>query len=303
MMRSSSVECSMRWRIGFAGNGGIPMVKEHSTTPGRRKGVEQQRLLEDLSIAHRIQLSLLPEFCPNIPGWELCTEYQAARQVSGDFYDFIEFDNTPGQLGLVIADVADKGVPAALFGAMSRTTIRATAYGGFSPAEALSRANDLMVQSSRSDIFLTAIYALLNIHTGNMVYANAGHNRPLWLQKSTGKCCELDTTGMAMAIFEGIQLEECAIDLAPGDKVVFYTDGVTEAMDAELHEFGAERLRAIVEMHSNSNAATLLNAIVKAVTDYYGDTPQSDDLTLFVIERHLSDAGPERDNDRSGCLY
>ncbi len=279
------------------------MDGEHPTKTGSAKETEQQRLLEDLSVAHRIQLSLLPDFCPIIPGWELCTEYQAARQVSGDFYDFIEFNEAPGHLGLVIADVADKGVPAALFGAMSRTTIRATASCGYSPAEALLRANDLMMQSNRSDIFLTAFYALLNIHTGNMVYANAGHNRPLWFQKSTGKCCELVTTGMALAIFEDIQFKECAIDLAPGDKVVFYTDGVTEAMDAELQEFGGGRLQTIVETHSDSNATTLLNAIVQAVTDFCGDTPQSDDFTLFVLGHGETSEDFSAANTDSGCLY
>ena len=253
--------------------------------PDRRRATDKQKqLAEDLSVAHRIQLSLLPEFCPDVPGWDLCTEYQAAREVSGDFYDFLEFADASDQLGLVIADVTDKGIPAALFMVMSRTILRATAYGGVGPAQALMRANNLIAHSSRTDLFLTAFYGVLNTRTGQMAYANAGHNPPIWYQRSTGQCHDLTARGTVLAAFEDVELEERTISLAAGDIVAFYTDGITEAMNAAREEFGSDRLKSVIQTCSGQDASAIIAAIVDAVKAFRGDAPQSDDLTCFVIK-------------------
>jgi sigma-B regulation protein RsbU (phosphoserine phosphatase) len=249
--------------------------------------IKRQRLEEEMAVARQIQLSLLPESCPIVPGWEFAAYYAPARQVGGDFYDFFELPDTPGRWGMVIADVADKGVPAALFMSLSRSIIRTKAMtpGLVSPAQVLERANRLLLKDSRARIFLTAIYAVLDTATGRLIYTLAGHNRPFWWHAQIGDCEEVAGQGIVLGIFEGITLSEQEIDLAPGDTLVFYTDGVTEAMDANHQLFGEERLQAIIAANPQASAADLLQTIATAVRTFTADTPPSDDLTLFIVKR------------------
>jgi sigma-B regulation protein RsbU (phosphoserine phosphatase) len=247
--------------------------------------VKGQGMEKELAIGRQIQLSLLPEYCPAVAGWEFAAFYQAARQVGGDFYDFFELPGQPGRLGLLIADVMGKGVPAALFMAVSRTVIRTTALDGHSPAATLMQANELILEDSHSELFLTAFYGVLDTRSGRMVYANAGHNRPLWLQAATGKFEELAARGIVLGAMQGIELEECEIEVAPGDLLVFYTDGVTEAMDARHEVFDVERLRASVATTSHASTQQILGAVVDAVHAYTGDVPQSDDMALVAVKR------------------
>jgi sigma-B regulation protein RsbU (phosphoserine phosphatase) len=238
-----------------------------------------------MAIGRQIQLGLLPKDCPVVPGWEFAAVYQAARQVGGDFYDFPELPNQPGRLGLVIADVADKGVPAALMMALSRAMVRTAAADGRSPSAALGLANELILKHSHTDLFVSAFYATLDIHSGRLTYANAGHNRPLWLQSDSGEIQELTAQGIVLGILEDIELEEREIDVTPGDVLVFHTDGVTEAMDIAGQQFGEERLRATVAAIPNASAQQITSAVVDAVKTFTGDAPQSDDLTLLVVKR------------------
>jgi sigma-B regulation protein RsbU (phosphoserine phosphatase) len=248
--------------------------------------IKRQRLEEEMAVARQIQLSLLPEAPPIVPGWEFAAFYRPARQVGGDFYDFFELPGEPGGLGLVIADVADKGVPAALFMALSRSIIRTRAIArDLSPAEVLQRANRLIMKDSRAKLFVTACYATLNTQTGRLVYTLAGHNRPLWLRATIGECQELIGQGAVLGIFEDLELAEFEIDLAPNDLLIFYTDGVTEAMNANHQLFGEERLEAVIVANPTASAAQMLQAIVEAVYAFTGDAPQADDLTLFVVKR------------------
>jgi serine phosphatase RsbU (regulator of sigma subunit) len=260
--------------------------------------IQRQRLEEELAVGRHIQLSLLPEGKPDVPGWEFAAVYQAARQVGGDFYDFFELppaeknghapdpdrEKAP-RLGLVIADVADKGIPAALFMAMSRTMIRMTALGGRPPAWALKRANKLILKDSQTDLFLSAFYGALDTGSGRLTYANAGHNPPFWYQASTGEFAKLKPTGMVLGVLEDILLTEREITVAPGDYLVFYTDGVTEAMTLDYQEFGEERMQTALAAHANHGAEELLWAIVDAVNTFTINAPQSDDFTLFVLKR------------------
>ena len=247
--------------------------------------IQQQRLESELAVGQKIQLSLLPESCPDLPGWECAAYYQAARQVGGDFYDIFELPGKPGQVGMVIADVADKGVPAALFMAVSRTMIRAAALTSSGPAATLMQANELMLQGNRSELFVSAVYVVLDTGSGQLVYANAGHNPPLWLQAATGVLRELTAPGTVLGAFEGIKLEERAVQMAPGDQLLFFTDGVTEAMDGNDQEFGEMRLREAAAANLTGNASQVLEAVVDAVQTFTDSAPQSDDLTLFVVRR------------------
>ena len=247
--------------------------------------VKQRQAEKELAVARQIQLSLLPRSSPVVPGWEFAEFYQPAQSVGGDFYDFFELPGEPGRLGLVIADVAGKGVPAALFMALSRTMIRTAGLGGRAPAATLLRANQLILNDSQAEMFLTAFYAELDTRSGHLAYARAGHNRPLWWQAATGGLDELAADGIVLGAMESIRLEECEIDIAPGDLILLYTDGVTDAMDGAGRQFGVERLRAAVAADPTADARQVLSGVVRAVGEFTGDTSQFDDLTLVVVKR------------------
>jgi len=247
--------------------------------------VKRQRLEEELAVGRQIQRSMLPKSTPTAVGWDFAAVYQAARIVGGDFYDFCELPGKPPRLGLVIADVADKGVPAALFMALSRTVIRTTAFSGRGPAAALSRANELILKDSRSDLFLTAVYAVLETETGRLIYANAGHNRPLWYQAATNTVAELAARGIVLGAFDEITLAEERVDLAPGDVLVLYTDGVTDAVNPNGELFGEARLMQVIAGHARGPAADLLRAITAALEAFIGDGEPADDVTCVVVRR------------------
>jgi sigma-B regulation protein RsbU (phosphoserine phosphatase) len=250
-----------------------------------QESLKRQRMVQELSVARQIQLDLLPTAPPVVQGWEFAAHYRPARMVGGDFYDFFDLPGKSGEWGLVIADVADKGVPSALYMALSRTVIRTTAFTGRSPASTLMRANKLILNDSRSDLFLSGCYAKLDTSTGRLIYCNAGHNPPLWLRVDEGEFVELRTRGIILGAFADIELDERRVDVACGDLLVFYTDGVTEAVTLYEEEFGVERLREVIAAHAQGSAQEVLQAIVDAVNAFEADTPPSDDLTLVVVKR------------------
>ena len=247
--------------------------------------IERHRLEEELALGRTIQLSLLPEKSPDISGWGFAALHKSARQVSGDFYDFYDLPADEPLVGMLIADVVDKGVPAALFMALSRTVIRTMALSGRGPAEALKKANELILNDSRASMFLTAFYATLNTHTGHLVYANAGHNRPLWYHADTGKCQELHAEGSLLAVLEQLDLEQIEIQLQRGDILVLYTDGLTDALNSSGEMFGEERLWEVIENNPGKMAQEMIDHIMEAVEKYSRNTPLADDLTLIVISR------------------
>jgi sigma-B regulation protein RsbU (phosphoserine phosphatase) len=256
--------------------------------------IKRHRIEEELAVGRQIQLSMLPPGVPAVPGWEISAVYEPARQVGGDFYDFFELPGEPGRLGLVVADVSDKGVPAALFMALSRTIIRNNALRGRPPAETLIWANRFIQEDSQTDMFLTAFYAALNTNSGRLTFANAGHNRPLWWHAATGDFEELQAAGIVLGVLDDVELEEGEVEVAPGDVLVFYTDGVTEAMTRSYEEFGVARLKTAVAgavgAHLNLNAKIIVDAILDAVKSFTRDAPQSDDFTLFVVRRFPGEA-------------
>jgi sigma-B regulation protein RsbU (phosphoserine phosphatase) len=251
----------------------------------RQEEVQRQRMQEELAVGRQIQLSMLPKACPIIPGWQIVAVYQAARMVGGDFYDFFELPGPSRRVGMLVADVADKGVPAALFMALSRTVIRTTALSGRGAAAALLRANQLILNDSQSDLFLSAFYAILEPETGRLLYANAGHNRPLWYRAATDTVQELRARGIILGVFEGITIEERRIVVEPGDVLLFYTDGIPEALNAEERMMGMQRLVDVLKRNAQRSAQAISNAIVDAYNEFTGPTEQSDDVTFFVVKR------------------
>jgi sigma-B regulation protein RsbU (phosphoserine phosphatase) len=247
--------------------------------------VRMEALDRELAVGQQIQLSMLPETPPELAGWEFAVLYRPAREVGGDFYDFFDLPGGEGELGVVVGDVTGKGVPAALFMARSSTLIRSAGRRGLSPANALAQANESILKDRPSELLLTALYARVDAATGRLLYANAGHNRPMWLPALSRTVRELDGHGILMGAFDQIELEECSMELAPGDMLVLFTDGVTEAMDAEHQPFGEERLQQAVAAAAGANAQKMLEAITSAVEAHVGIAPQSDDITLVVMKR------------------
>ncbi|NJL95595.1 MAG: PP2C family protein-serine/threonine phosphatase [Anaerolineae bacterium] len=257
-----------------------------------QREIERQRLEEELAVGRRIQLSLLPAAVPQIAGWEFAAIYEAAGQVGGDLYDFFELPGDKHRLGLVIADVTGKGIPAALFMAFSRTVLRSVSMTGKNPAEVLQTTNRLIINESRSELFLTAFYATLETGSGELAYANGGHGWPLWLHASTGRCEDLAARSFVIGAVNEITLEEREVQIEPGDLLVFTTDGVTESKNVVGEMFGEERLRAVVEANMRGSADAMLRAIVEAVRAFVGEAPLDDDFTLYVVKRQAQQPDP-----------
>lgn len=241
--------------------------------------VEKGRMERELSMAREIQRGLLPESPPNVPGYELAAHWRSAREVAGDFYDFIPLSS--GGLGVLIADVSDKGAPAALFMAVARSIIRASAVNVASPAEAMGRANRLVAADAKGGMFVTAYYAVLD--ADGVTTTSAGHNPPLIYRRQTGKVERAPAGGIPLGILETAAFETHALSMAPGDVLLLYTDGITEAFDSQGREFGEARLRQVLESAANGSAGDIARAIRAAIDDHLGSAPPSDDLTLVVV--------------------
>lgn len=253
---------------------------------------ERQRLEQELEVARSIQKSFLPRACPLLPGWDVAALWRSARRVGGDFYDIILFDER--HVGFVVADVSDKGVPAALYMALSKTIIRASALEVRSPAQALRRANDLLVADSSSGMFVTVFYGVLDVRDGVFTYANAGHNRPLLARADGGEPEPLSADGMILGVMEDVALEEKQVQMAEGDVLLMYTDGLTDAINEHEEEFGADRLaRCLVEARGQP-AEALIQRIDREVAAHVGGQPQFDDYTLVAIKRTASDTDSGR---------
>ncbi|WP_343411101.1 GAF domain-containing SpoIIE family protein phosphatase [Candidatus Amarolinea dominans] len=244
---------------------------------------ERARMGEELRVAHEIQASFLPEASPSLPGYDIAHVWLAAREVAGDFFDFIPL--TARRLGLVIADVSDKGVPAALFMALARILMRVIAADRRSPARVLRRVNELLLENSRSDMFITLWYGVLDPVQHDLLFANAGHNPPLLLSAATGKIRLLRKHGLILGILPAVALEDDRVALAPGDILILYTDGVTDAINLGEESFEMTRLQDVVLAHQTQSAAAIAEAIKAAVREFVGSAPQFDDLTLIVVKR------------------
>src|SRR5215216_7059146 len=249
----------------------------------QQQAQERERIEQELRVARLIQQTLLPKHVPDLPGYQLAAYYQPAREVGDDFYDFMELDN--GHLGLVVGDVTDKGVPAALVMATTRTMLRASAQRLGSPGEVLKRVNDVIVPDIPPNMFITCLYAILDPATGRLRYANAGHDLPYRRSSSAGGAEELRATGMPLGLLPGMSYEEKEIVLERGDSVLFYSDGLVEAHDPEREMFGFPRLQGLVAGHRSGGQA-MVNFLLSELSRFTGDEwEQEDDITLVTLER------------------
>ncbi|MGD9099235.1 MAG: PP2C family protein-serine/threonine phosphatase [Anaerolineae bacterium] len=234
--------------------------------------------------AHDIQASFLPADVPRIEGWTFVASLEPACHFSGDLYDFISLPG--GRWGVLIADVADKGMPAALYMALFRILVREHAPDYVDdPAACLQAVNDQLLTETRADLFVTAFYGILDPDTGEMRFSNAGHNPPYLCRRNSAPPKALQTAGMALGIIPHIQLGDAGVRLAPGDYLVLYTDGLTEAHDQAFNEFGKARLLAEIVRWDGASVGTIHHCIRVAVREFVGDAPQFDDLTLVVMGR------------------
>lgn len=243
-----------------------------------------QRMEQELSLAARIQASFLPTALTDAPGWHLAATLEPARQTSGDYYDWGMLSN--GKLAVAVADVADKGVGAALYMALSRTILRTFVFEyPDQPAFAFNAANRRIFEDARTDMFVTTFYGLIDPASGEMTYCNAGHNPPYVLRYTGDELIPLRATGMPIGMFEDSQWTVRTITLEPGDRVVLYTDGVTEAQNFDGEFFGEARLLAAASRAMSYPVEEMQRAILAEVHKFVGTAPQADDITLLVLGR------------------
>jgi len=249
--------------------------------------VVRERLDREIQLARQIQRTFLPTRLPQIPGWEMSIQWQTAREVGGDFYDVFKLDSE--RIGLVIADVSDKGMPAALYMTVTRTLIRAFLHSISSPARVLEKVNRLLVGESQDGLYVTAFYAVLNPKTGILTYANAGHNLPLVIRGKDRTVERLSRGGMALGIRAKNKWEDQMIELSRGDSILMYTDGVTESFSLDGQAFGEERLITALQSASSNRVDALNKHLSEALSEFLGDEPLSDDLTLVILHRFLEE--------------
>ena len=240
-------------------------------------------LQRELDVASKMQKSILPTRFPKREDYEVFAHMEPARNVGGDFYDIIQLEG--GRLGLCIADVSDKGVPAALFMMSSRTLLKGASIGCENPGDVLREVNDLLRETNETEMFVTLLYGIYDPATGDFTYANGGHNEPLLVRPDGSSSLLPRTGGVILGVIPGIEFNHDTVNLAPGDTLFMYTDGVTEAMDMQAEEFGMERLSNIFAGSPPADAKEITMSVFGAVHDFAGETPQSDDITCLTLHR------------------
>ncbi|MEA2605549.1 MAG: phosphoserine phosphatase RsbU/P [Chloroflexota bacterium] len=246
--------------------------------------VERRAFDEELAIGRRIQLSLMPRRFPEIDGWEIASAYEPAREVGGDFYDVFRLRERGASIGLVVADVTGKGIPAAIMMADTRGLIHAAADHSDDPAETLQRVNRILVDERASGLFVTVAHAVLDPATGRLVLARAGHD-PIHILRADGRLEILLPPGRLIGMVADVAATSVEVDLGPGDSFVAHTDGITEARAEDGSFFGEERFRALLGGLAGVPARAIVDAVVAEVIDFRGRAEPSDDLTLLVARR------------------
>ena len=244
-----------------------------------------QRLEMELDVARKIQQVLLPQQIPPIAGFNISTFSEPAKHVGGDYHDLIKLMS--GGLGIAIGDVSGKGMPASLLMANVQASLRRYSESAYSPKEIIRRINKSLCpicQYIEEHRFITLFYGVLNPESRMLVYSNAGHNYPLVFQENGIVCQQLESTGLPCGIMEDASYDEKEIKLEAGDIVVFYTDGIIEAVNSQEEEFGEKRLRSIVSGNPQLDSASLIAHIHDELTRFVGGVPQYDDLTLMVLK-------------------
>jgi sigma-B regulation protein RsbU (phosphoserine phosphatase) len=240
------------------------------------------RMERELQMARQVQTSLIPSAAPDVPGWDMVAWWQPAREVSGDFYDFV---GDGEKLGIVLADVSDKGMPAALFMASSRTIIRASLPEAPTLAEGLARANRMVCADAHDGMFVTMVYAELTPATGQLCYVSAGHYPPLLYRARPDRLTSLKWTGIALGLDPEAGFRGYTLHLRPGDLLLMYTDGVIDASNRQGEHFGPERLRQVMRAHRREPASEVLAALQGELARFTGGAPRFDDITLVMVRR------------------
>jgi sigma-B regulation protein RsbU (phosphoserine phosphatase) len=249
---------------------------------------EMERKNAELTIAAEIQQSFLPEEITPLPGFDITAKSIMAREVGGDFFDVIPLEVIPlarDRMGLMIADVSDKGIPAALYMALSRIVVRVNAsWYPDNPAEAIRSANAIISADSQSGMFVTLFYGTLTSEGRMLTYVNAGHNPPIICRAVDGSFEELEATGVAIGAIRDGEYTSGKTVLAHGDVLVLYTDGITEAENTSRDMFGEDRLRAAIGRVRGMDSKEIMTKILDEVKEFCGGQPQSDDITLMVVK-------------------
>jgi sigma-B regulation protein RsbU (phosphoserine phosphatase) len=248
---------------------------------------EKKRLDHDLEIARDIQRILLPSEAPAINGFEISGLNVPARQVSGDYFDYIHVDQE--RLGVAIADVSGKGVPASLIMAICRSVLRAEASGNPSPADVLRKVNRQLYPDIKEDMFISMAYLVLDHQNDSVTLARAGHDSPLWYQRQSQTVTPVKSPGMVVGIDSGSVFDRLTVDfpvpLERDDCLVLYTDGLTETLNPEGDEFGVDRMMQSVRASANAGAQAIVKRIIEDVREFTGSVPQNDDMTLIAIRK------------------
>ncbi len=244
--------------------------------------VEKGRMERELQVAREVQSSLLPQGVPSLPGWEFAAWWQPAREVSGDFFDFVNFQD--GAAGVVIGDVTDKGMPAALFMASARSVVRANVAASDTPGLALERANAVLCAEAPNGMFVTLLLLRLSAD-GRILFANAGNQRPLLYRGATDDFVDLGAPGFPLGIFPDVSYPSAEERLASGDFLLLYTDGLTDANNANFSFFGRERLLAASREARRLPAQEMRARLRLAVEGFVGATPPYDDVTFVLARR------------------
>jgi serine phosphatase RsbU (regulator of sigma subunit) len=254
-------------------------------TEAYEQSLNYQQISQELRIAGRIQSSFLPNKFPLIPGWQLAVTLIPARETSGDFFDVIQLSD--GHIGIMVADVADKGVGSALYMALSRTLIRTYAeeYDA-EPEIVFFAANNRLLKDARANLFVTAFYGILDPQGGTLTYCNAGHNPPYLIRSSNQDIVEsLSRTGKAMGIEPNSTWSTTTVNIEPGDILLLYTDGIPDARDRDGDFFNDEAIIDIARRNTGRMAFEIQSSIIEEVQNFAADTPQDDDITLMVLVR------------------
>jgi sigma-B regulation protein RsbU (phosphoserine phosphatase) len=266
----------------------------HNLLDERRIKLEKEKLESEmarknaeLQIAAEIQRNFLPETIPKTQGFEIAAKSIPAKEVGGDFFDvmpleIIPMDNT--RTGLMIADVSGKGVPAALFMALSRIVVRVTAMWFKKPSEVISFANPIIANNSKTGMFVTLFYGVIDNDTRTLTYVNAGHNPPIVLRKKSGEIEELDLTGVAVGAMDDSEYTQEELQLSPGDVIVLYTDGITEAINDREEMYDVPQLIETIRKNGDSTSQEIVDEIIRSVFAFTGSQPQFDDITLMVVK-------------------
>jgi serine phosphatase RsbU (regulator of sigma subunit) len=275
LLQSLAAQAAPALRIG-------QLVREQEAEARARERIEHE-----LQVAQLIQQNFLPKDLPELPGWQVTAHYRPAREVGGDFYDFVALPRD--RVGLVIGDVTDKGVPAAMVMAATRSVLRASAPRLVSPGQVLGRVNDLLCPDVPEKMFVTCLYAVLDPRTGTLQYANAGHDLPY--VRRDGQAAELRATGLPLGLFPGVTYEEMKATIEPGESLLLSSDGLAEAHSDTGEMFGFPRIKSIVGSSTGGSEALIDTLLAELRTFTPTGWEQEDDITIVALHRPADRAG------------